>query len=178
MSNLGNKQIMAQNIRFYMEQKGKNRTEICNDLGIKYTTFSDWINGNTYPRIDKIELLANYFGVTKADLVEAHNNSIKSTKSEEIENLNNKIASQEQALNEIVSLFANMLNDIGHLSDDNWIDYVPVIRDDPVLEIEEIANRMVTAWGIFVKKYKDQPIILKQASDYMHTLYDELDLDS
>ena len=33
-------------------------------------TFSDWINAKTYPRIDKIELLANYFGVLKSDLVE------------------------------------------------------------------------------------------------------------
>mgnify|MGYP000250745067 len=35
-------------------------------------TFSDWVNAKTYPRIDKIELMANYFGVTKADLVEDH----------------------------------------------------------------------------------------------------------
>jgi len=33
-------------------------------------TFSDWVNAKTYPRIDKIELMANYFGISKADLVE------------------------------------------------------------------------------------------------------------
>lgn len=33
-------------------------------------TFSDWINAKTYPRIDKIELMANYFGIEKSDLVE------------------------------------------------------------------------------------------------------------
>ena len=53
-----------------MDIKGKDRTEICKDLGFKYTTFTDWVNGNTYPRIDKIEMMANYFGVSKADLVE------------------------------------------------------------------------------------------------------------
>lgn len=67
---LGNKEIMSRNIQHYMNIKNKTRHEICKDLGVKYTTFTDWLNGNTYPRIDKIELMANYFGITKADLVE------------------------------------------------------------------------------------------------------------
>ena len=70
MSNLGNKQIMAKNILFYMDQKGIDRMDICDALGIKYTTFVDWINAKTYPRIDKIELMANYFGIDKSDLIE------------------------------------------------------------------------------------------------------------
>ena len=77
MSGLGNKEIMAKNIRHYMELKGKDRNQICKDLGFKYTTFTDWINGNTYPRIDKIELMANYFGINKADLVEENELSAK-----------------------------------------------------------------------------------------------------
>ena len=70
MSNLGNKEIISKNIRHYMELYGKNRMELCQALGVKYTTLTDWINGNSYPRIDKIELMANYFGVGKADLIE------------------------------------------------------------------------------------------------------------
>lgn len=72
MSNLGNKQIMAKNIRYYMDKHSITQTEICNILGIKMPTFSDWVNAKTYPRIDKIELMANYFGISKADLVEEH----------------------------------------------------------------------------------------------------------
>lgn len=71
MSSLGNKEIMASNIKRYMQLFGKDRNDVCRDLGFKYTTFTDWINGNTYPRIDKIEMMANYFGISKADLVEA-----------------------------------------------------------------------------------------------------------
>ena len=37
---------------------------------MKYTTFTDWVKGNAYPRIDKIELMADYFGISKSDLVE------------------------------------------------------------------------------------------------------------
>ncbi|MBS6791377.1 MAG: helix-turn-helix domain-containing protein [[Ruminococcus] lactaris] len=63
---------MAKNIRYYMNKHSVSQTEICNTLGIKMPTFSDWVNAKTYPRIDKIELMANYFGISKADLVEEH----------------------------------------------------------------------------------------------------------
>lgn len=70
MSNLGNKKIMGKNIQYYMDKNDKTRNDLCDDLGIKYTTLTDWIKGNSYPRIDKIELMANYFGIEKSDLVE------------------------------------------------------------------------------------------------------------
>lgn len=69
---LGNKKIMAKNIQYYMDLYNKTRNDICQDLGIKYTTFTDWIKANTYPRIDKIELMANYFNIEKSDLIEEH----------------------------------------------------------------------------------------------------------
>lgn len=67
---LGNKEIMAKNIKKYMAKLDIDRAKICKDLCIKYSTFSEWVQGNAYPRIDKIEKMANYFGCTKADLVE------------------------------------------------------------------------------------------------------------
>ena len=75
MSNLGNKEIMAKNIRKYMQDNDVTQTEICKTLNIPMPTFSDWVNAKTYPRIDKIELMANYFGIEKSDLVESHSKS-------------------------------------------------------------------------------------------------------
>ncbi|MGI5947880.1 MAG: helix-turn-helix domain-containing protein [Lachnospiraceae bacterium] len=72
MSDLGNKEIMARNIQYYMDKYEKTRQDMCEALGVKYTTFTDWVKGNSYPRIDKIELMANYFGISKSDLVEEH----------------------------------------------------------------------------------------------------------
>lgn len=65
-----NKEVMAKNILHYMEKKGVNATDVCTALGFKHNTFSDWVNAKTYPRIDAIEMMANYFGVPKAFLVE------------------------------------------------------------------------------------------------------------
>ena len=79
MSTLGNKEIMAQNIRYYLKRYGKTQKEICKDLGFKEMTFSDWVNAKTYPRIDKIEKMANYFHVQKADLVEEKRKPLKNS---------------------------------------------------------------------------------------------------
>ena len=70
MSGLGNKEIMAKNIRYYMERKGLNAKDFSIELGFKYSTVLDWLNAKTYPRIDKIEMMANYFNIEKSDLVE------------------------------------------------------------------------------------------------------------
>lgn len=80
MGNSNNKQIMAENIQYYMKLKGKTRQQVCNSIGVKYTTFTDWVKGNAYPRIDKIELMADYFGISKSDLVEEKYISSKSPK--------------------------------------------------------------------------------------------------
>lgn len=65
-----NKRIMAHNIKRYMEQKGVTNQQLCDALGFKYTTFMDWIKAVTYPRIGKVEAMANYFGCEKSDLIE------------------------------------------------------------------------------------------------------------
>ena len=65
-----NKEIFANNLSFYMKQKGVDRNTLCADLDLKYTTVRDWLKGITYPLIGKIELLANYFNINKSDLIE------------------------------------------------------------------------------------------------------------
>lgn len=65
-----NKEVMAANIKHYMELNKVNSSEVCKALGFKQNTFSNWINAKIYPRIDKIELMAFYFGISKSDLVE------------------------------------------------------------------------------------------------------------
>lgn len=70
MSDLGNKEIFSKNLQYYMRINNKDRNEVARDLNIPYSTLADWYNGNKYPRIDKIQLLADYFDIKKSDLVE------------------------------------------------------------------------------------------------------------
>ena len=86
VNNLGNKQTMADNIRYYIGKFDVTSKEMCEVLDVPPSTFSYWLNARTYPRIDKIEKMASFFHVTKADLVEDRNSMIlmESISSEEL----------------------------------------------------------------------------------------------
>lgn len=87
ISDLGNKEIFAKNLKYYLKYFQTDRNKICNDLDIPASTFSDWLNAKKYPRIDKIELLANYFNIKKSDLIE---NKYKINAPDELDALFNK----------------------------------------------------------------------------------------
>jgi len=67
---MGNKSIFAKNLQRQMDLHGKTRRDVCQALGFNYYTYSDWVNGKKYPRMDKVEKLADYFGILKSDLIE------------------------------------------------------------------------------------------------------------
>lgn len=74
MSDLGNKKIFSKNLRRYMDSKGMNTMDLSKTLDVAYSTVADWVKGNSYPRIDKIEMMANYFNIEKSDLIEDKRN--------------------------------------------------------------------------------------------------------
>ncbi len=67
---MDNKNIFANNLKWYMAINQKTRKDISEALGISYYTITDWVNGKKYPRMDKVERLAQYFGCQKSDLIE------------------------------------------------------------------------------------------------------------
>ena len=71
---MSNKSVFARNLQYQMDLNQKTRKDVCEALGFSYYTFSDWVNGKKYPRMDKVEILANYFGVLKSDLIEEKTN--------------------------------------------------------------------------------------------------------
>ena len=70
---LGNRKVMGDNIQYYMDLNKIDRRELAKALAIPYSSLTDWINGNTYPRIDRIQRMADYFHIEKSDLVEPRN---------------------------------------------------------------------------------------------------------
>lgn len=67
---MDNKGIFSRNLKYQMELHGKTRQDVGEALGISYFTVTSWVNGSKYPRMDKIEKLAAYFGILKSDLIE------------------------------------------------------------------------------------------------------------
>ena len=70
MSSIGNKEIFGKNLKWYLEATGKTQKEVAQYLQVNPSSVNDWIKAKKYPRIDKIELLAIYFGILKSDLIE------------------------------------------------------------------------------------------------------------
>ena len=87
MSNIGNKETMSKNLKYYIERSGKDRRELAEIWGFPYSTVTEWINGRKYPRIDRIEVMADYFGILKSDLIEE-----KTTEDREMQKKNDTLS--------------------------------------------------------------------------------------
>ena len=81
---MDNKRIFSTNLNRLMAIHNKSRKDIAQVLGLSYFTVSDWVNGKKYPRMDKVELLARYFGVSKSELIEEVNFTDNSPKIQSI----------------------------------------------------------------------------------------------
>lgn len=75
MSNEVNKQIMSANLHRLLDERNLSQAEFSRRLGISATTFSDWFNGNVYPRINKIDQMASMLNVDRTALTEPKDES-------------------------------------------------------------------------------------------------------
>lgn len=67
---MDNKNQFAKNLQYYMDVNKKTRSEVADAIGVSYYTYTSWVTGKKYPRMDKVEKLARYFGILKSDLIE------------------------------------------------------------------------------------------------------------
>ncbi len=70
MSDEQYRKIFVKKLHYYMDLKGVNQVDIMNDLGLSSSTVSNWCTGQKMPRMGKIQMLADYFGIEKSDLIE------------------------------------------------------------------------------------------------------------
>ena len=73
------KEIFSKNIQYLLKKNNLSREEVARVLGVKYTTFCDWVKGRTYPKMDYITKLANYLMVTTNALVDENPDYEKSS---------------------------------------------------------------------------------------------------
>ena len=62
--------IFSKNLKYYIHKSGKQQKEIAEELGFKPTTFNTWCVGKIMPKMKKIQVIADYFGISKFDLIE------------------------------------------------------------------------------------------------------------
>lgn len=65
------KDIFASNLSRYMSIEGKSQIDLAKDLNLSAQVVNNWVNAKSLPRMDKIELLSRYFGISKTDLLDS-----------------------------------------------------------------------------------------------------------
>lgn len=64
------RKVFPKRLEYYMWKTGKKQVDLTTDLGFSSSTVSNWCNGIKLPRMGTIQILANYFGIRKSDLIE------------------------------------------------------------------------------------------------------------
>lgn len=64
------RKTFSRNLRHYLELNDKQPVDIVNELKVPFSTVSNWINGLKMPRMGKVEMLAQWLGIEKSDLLE------------------------------------------------------------------------------------------------------------
>lgn len=64
------REILGENLKSLMKSRDIDAIELAEHLGVTAASVSYWINGEKYPRIDKIQKMADYFGVMKSAISE------------------------------------------------------------------------------------------------------------
>ena len=62
--------VFSINLKQQLDKRGLNQTDMARDLNLPETTVSNWMKASTYPRPDKIQLMADYFNIRRSDLTE------------------------------------------------------------------------------------------------------------
>lgn len=61
--------IIAKNLKRLAYYTEKSQVEIAKELGVSKATLGAWMNGTRIPKMDKIDLLADYFNVTRNEIM-------------------------------------------------------------------------------------------------------------
>ena len=106
------KDIFAKNLRYYLSLSGKTQKEVANKIGVSAPTFHEWCKGKKTPRMDKVEKLANYFGILKSDLIEDKQKQptqgeLSFKKREFIKRVEGRSEAQLERLEQILALVEN-----------------------------------------------------------------------
>ena len=61
--------VIAKNLKRLAYDAGKLQMDIAKDLNISKATISAWMNGTRIPKMESVDMLARYFGVTRNEIM-------------------------------------------------------------------------------------------------------------
>lgn len=70
MTEIEQKKIFSKNLNRYIAASNKTQKEIADSIGVSPQTFNTWCQGIALPRMGKVQALADYFSISKTDLID------------------------------------------------------------------------------------------------------------
>ena len=67
------KKIFAGNLTRFLETQNITQIELAKRMNVAASTVSSWCSGEKMPRMDKVEWMASFFGVSVTDLMNPYN---------------------------------------------------------------------------------------------------------
>lgn len=67
---MNSRDVFINNLKAIMKERKVSRKQLAEGLNVPYTTLTDWCTGRIFPRVEKINLIADYFNIKKSDLIE------------------------------------------------------------------------------------------------------------
>ena len=67
------KKIFSKNLNKLLDEHNKTQKEVASAIEVSPQTFNTWCKGIALPRMGKVQMLADYFGILKSDLIENKN---------------------------------------------------------------------------------------------------------
>lgn len=68
------REVFKENLRYFLEINGWSQADMARKLGVSTATAAKWATGESMPRVDKINKLADWFGIKSSDLLEPREN--------------------------------------------------------------------------------------------------------
>ena len=118
------KNIFSKNLNRLLEEKGATQLELANYIGVSNTTVNNYVQGYNTPRMDKVDKICDFFGITRSELLEEKQNKEQMPK--------NYFTSANEAIEFLLSqnvIMAYTGVDIDTLSDDEKIQFANRLLD-------------------------------------------------
>lgn len=149
------KRIFAKNLQYYMDINGLKRSDLCNAFNeFKYSTLSEWLQAKKYPRIDKIEMLANYFGIKKSDLIEDKS---------EISNFDSNLQPLDQGQVYNIPVFESVSAGFGAYANSDIIEYIPLYIPNSA-DVKDMLCIKVKGDSMYPKIEDGDTVVVKKQS--------------
>ena len=74
MSDYETKRVFANNLCHLLDKNGITQIEFAKKMNVAASTVSSWCNADKMPRMDKVEWMANFFGVPRTSLIDDKSN--------------------------------------------------------------------------------------------------------